>query len=158
MQTLLREHSPEIALKWPNDVLLNNAKFAGILLEAQTLPDGNRAVVVGMGLNIVNKPTDVPYATIALNDIKSGMSASDVLATLSHNWLQTFSLWDYGNGTKQILDQWRTLAHGVGQPIKVVRTKDTIKGTFHSIDDQGRLLVVQNNGQTEIISAGDVYF
>ncbi len=50
-----------IALKWPNDVLADGAKLAGILLEAQTRPDGRMAIVIGFGVNIVAAPDGLPY-------------------------------------------------------------------------------------------------
>ena len=48
------------SLKWPNDVLAGQAKLSGILLEAETLPGGSLAVVVGMGTNIVAAPEGTP--------------------------------------------------------------------------------------------------
>ena len=48
--------SGRIALKWPNDVLADGAKLAGILLEASKLPDGRHAVAIGIGVNVVAAP------------------------------------------------------------------------------------------------------
>jgi len=55
-------HGMDLALKWPNDVILRGAKTAGVLLESATGADGNSTwVIVGTGVNIVHHPQDVPY-------------------------------------------------------------------------------------------------
>jgi BirA family biotin operon repressor/biotin-[acetyl-CoA-carboxylase] ligase len=55
-----------IALKWPNDVLADGAKLAGILLESIKQADGRQAVVIGFGINVVAAPEGLPYPATSL--------------------------------------------------------------------------------------------
>ena len=158
VRDVLGNDASKIALKWPNDVLVNDAKVAGILLEAKSLPRDNLAIIVGMGVNIVSLPKDVPYKTIALNQIAPQMSAATLFTELTKNWVETFAIWNYDQGRQQILDQWRGLACGLGSKILVTRVNDYVEGKFAAIDDQGRLVVELKNGQNEIISVGNVQF
>lgn len=158
VRDVLGDDASKISLKWPNDVLVNDAKLAGILLEAKSLPGDNLAIIVGMGINVANVPMDVPYKTIALNQILPHLSAATMFAKLTKNWVETFAIWNYDQGRQQILDKWRELARGLGDAILVKRVNDQIEGKFAAIDDQGRLVVELKNGQFEIISVGDVQF
>ena len=158
VKQLVGEEATDLALKWPNDVLLNKAKLAGILLEAQIFPSGDRAIIVGMGINVSSAPQGLPYNTIALNHIDPAISETSVFKMLSDNWTVVFNQWDYGRGREKILEQWREMAYGIGKPVKIERVNDRISGIFHSIDGEGRLIVEKINGQKEIISAGDVQF
>lgn len=158
VNTLLPELSPQISLKWPNDVLLGKAKLSGILLEAIPLANNHRAIVIGMGVNVSSAPTDLPYEAAYLQRYDRNLTAAHLFEELTKNWVEVFSLWDYDRGRHAILDLWRQLASGLGQPIIVQRINDSVNGTFSSIDDEGRLTIVLANGQKEIITAGDVTF
>jgi BirA family biotin operon repressor/biotin-[acetyl-CoA-carboxylase] ligase len=147
-----------IALKWPNDVLADGAKLAGILLEAQILPDGRHAVAAGLGVNVVASPKDVPYPATSLAELGRPHSAFEVFETLSDAWVEAFGLWRDGRGLADVLTRWRASAAGIGAPVAVQRDGDVLRGIFESIDDDGRLIVRADNEQRIAISAGDVHF
>ena len=71
-----------IALKWPNDVLADGAKLAGMLLEAQKRPDGNLGIVIGIGVNIVSAPSGLPYPATSLDALGANVSAETIFAAL----------------------------------------------------------------------------
>ena len=158
VKQLLGDAALDIALKWPNDVMLNKAKLAGILLESQILPNGKRVIVIGMGLNVASAPRGLSYNTIALGQFDPEITASIAFQTLSDNWVSVFNQWDYGQGRSLILQQWQDMAYGIGKPVTIERVNDSISGVFHTIDGEGRLILEKTNGQKEIISAGDVQF
>ncbi len=147
-----------IALKWPNDVLADGAKLAGILLEASVTPGGQRAVVVGIGVNIVTSPGDAPYPATSLQALGIGRTAEDVFAALSDAWVEAFGLWDDGRGVAAVLDQWRRSAAGIGAPVAVTQDGVVRRGIFETIDSSGRLIIRDNNGSRFPITAGDVHF
>jgi BirA family biotin operon repressor/biotin-[acetyl-CoA-carboxylase] ligase len=147
-----------VALKWPNDVLADGAKLAGMLLEAQKRPDGRHAVVIGIGVNIVSAPSGLPYPATSLNELGADVTAETIFAALAEEWVVAYELWDNGNNVADILRLWRASAAGIGAEVAVARDGDVIRGIFESIDDAGRLMVRANDNSLIAITAGDVHF
>ena len=147
-----------IALKWPNDVLADGAKLAGILLEASKLPDGRHAVAIGFGVNVVAAPQGLPYPATSLADLGVIRSAEDVFEALSDAWVETFGLWNDGRGIGDVLKHWRASAAGIGAPVAVNQDGEVLRGIFETIDDDGRLIVRADDNRRIAITAGDVHF
>ncbi len=150
--------SARVALKWPNDVLADGAKLAGILLEAQKRPDGSLAIVIGMGVNVVAAPEGLPYPATSLRALGVEVSAGTVFAALSDSWVDAIETWDRGRGIPQVLDLWRQSAAGIGAEVAVNRDGDVVRGIFETIDEAGRLIVRANDNSRIAITAGDVHF
>jgi BirA family biotin operon repressor/biotin-[acetyl-CoA-carboxylase] ligase len=147
-----------IALKWPNDVLADGAKLAGILLEAKKQPDGRLAIVIGFGVNVVAAPPGLPYPAMCVADLGVKLSAAEVFAALSDAWVESFAVWRDGQGVGEILEQWRRAAAGIGAPVAVSRSGDVVRGIFETVDDAGRLIVRADDQSLIAITAGDVHF
>lgn len=147
-----------IALKWPNDVLADGAKLAGILLEAQKLPNGEMAIVIGFGVNVVAAPADLPYPATSIVELGSDASSETIFAALADSWVDCIQIWDNGRGVAEILELWRRSAAGIGAEVAVSREGDIVRGIFETIDDAGRLIVRANHNQRIAITAGDVHF
>lgn len=150
--------SARIALKWPNDVLADGAKLAGILLEAHKLNDGRHAIAIGFGVNAVAAPQGLPYPATSLLELGITRSAEDIFEALSDAWVETFSLWQDGRGIADVLAQWRVSAAGIGAPVAVNQNGTTVRGIFETIDDAGRLIVRADDDSRIAITAGDVHF
>ncbi|HWA18787.1 MAG TPA: biotin--[acetyl-CoA-carboxylase] ligase [Devosia sp.] len=146
-----------IALKWPNDVLADGAKLAGILLEAQKRPDGRHAVVVGFGVNVASAPEGLPYPATSLHALGANTGAEPIFAALSDSWVEAIDLWDSGRGVADVLAQWRAAAAGIGAEVAVTQDGAVVRGVFETIDDAGRLIVRANDNSRVAISAGDVH-
>jgi len=147
-----------IALKWPNDVLADGAKLAGILLEASKLPDGRQAIAVGIGVNVVAAPQGLPYPATSLAALGVSRAAEEVFEALSDAWTETFGLWNDGQGIGEVLSHWRLSAAGLGAPVAVNQNGEVVRGIFESIDDAGRLIVRVEDDRRIVITAGDVHF
>lgn len=147
-----------IALKWPNDVLADGAKLAGILLEATKTPSGQTAIVVGCGVNVVAAPEGVPYPATSLRALGVERTAEDVFEALSDAWVEAFSIWDDGRGVGTILQHWRGSAAGIGAPVAVSQDGIVRRGIFETIDAAGRLIIRDDDGSRFPITAGDVHF
>jgi BirA family transcriptional regulator, biotin operon repressor / biotin---[acetyl-CoA-carboxylase] ligase len=147
-----------IALKWPNDVLADGAKLAGILLEAQKRPDGGLAIVIGFGVNVVAAPEGLPYPATSLRALGLDTSAETVFGALSEAWIDAIETWDQGRGIARVLDLWRGAAAGIGAEVAVNRDGDIVRGIFETIDEAGRLIVRANDNRRIAITAGDVHF
>lgn len=150
--------SYRIALKWPNDVLADGAKLAGILLEAQNVPGGKLAVVIGFGVNVVAVPAGLPYPATSIAELGSAVSAETILAGLAEHWVDCYEAWDGGRGIATILELWRRSAKGIGAEVAVTRDGEVVRGIFETIDDSGRLIVRANDNRRIAITAGDVHF
>jgi BirA family biotin operon repressor/biotin-[acetyl-CoA-carboxylase] ligase len=147
-----------IALKWPNDVLADGAKLAGILLEASKSPDGKHAIAIGIGVNVVSAPVGLPYPATSLSDLGVSRTTEDVFLALSEAWVDAFSLWDDSRGVAAVLEQWRGAAAGIGSPVAVNQNGDVLRGIFETIDGAGRLIVRSEDNRRVAITAGDVHF
>ena len=147
-----------IALKWPNDVLADGAKLAGILLEAHKRSDGSMAIVVGIGVNVIEAPEGLPYPATSLRALGLDASAETVFGALSDAWVDAVELWDRGRGVTEVLELWRRSAAGIGAEVAVNRDGDIVRGIFETIDEGGRLIVRANDNSRIAITAGDVHF
>jgi BirA family biotin operon repressor/biotin-[acetyl-CoA-carboxylase] ligase len=147
-----------IALKWPNDVLADGAKLAGILLEAHKRPDGRLAIVIGFGVNVVAAPQGLPYPATSLAALGTGLAAEPLFAALSEAWVEAVEIWDSGRGVADVLSLWRGAAAGIGAEVAVARDGDIVRGIFETVDEAGRLIVRANDNSRVAITAGDVHF
>ncbi len=145
-------------LKWPNDVLVDGKKLSGILLEARPLPGGAIAIAIGIGVNIVAAPEDLPYPSVSLNEAGFVLSAETVFAALAESFAEIFTMWNNGAGLADVLELWRRHAAGIGGPISVTTPAGQVSGSFEALDDSGRLLVRTDSGELAKIAAGDVHF
>lgn len=146
-----------LRLKWPNDVLLDGGKLAGILLEAESLGPGRFAVVVGIGVNVVSAPEGLPYSAVALRALGIAVDAPDLFLALSDAWAGVERVWDAGRGFAAIRRLWLDRAAGIGETVAVRIGGRVVSGIFETIDDTGRL-VIRSEGECRTIAAGEVHF
>jgi BirA family biotin operon repressor/biotin-[acetyl-CoA-carboxylase] ligase len=148
--------APRLALKWPNDLLLDGAKCAGLLLEGTTLPGGGGqprfAVAIGFGVNIVAAPTDTPYPATCL----PGADRDAMLQALTGSFAERLAEWR-NFGLAPLLSAWRTCAAFMGQEISLRLPDGPITGRFEDIDATGRLKLLTGQG-LRVIDAGDLFF
>jgi BirA family biotin operon repressor/biotin-[acetyl-CoA-carboxylase] ligase len=148
-----------LALKWPNDLLLDREKVSGILIEGEKLAGGAFAVIVGIGVNCVSHP-EIAGAYPATDFAARGLAieAESLFAHLAQRMAAELARWDGGTGFDAIRAAWLARAGGVGEPIRVNLPERSIEGRFADIDDAGRLILMHDDGRRETISAGDVFF
>lgn len=150
------------SLKWPNDVLLNGGKVAGILLESGGVGASVLAVAVGIGVNLAAAPDMAAVEPGAVTPVSVRAETGhvvppdeflDLLAVAFARWqaqLETY-------GFAPIRTAWLARAAKLGEPI-VARTGGTERhGIFEGIDDSGALLLKTSSGR-QVIPAADVYF
>jgi BirA family transcriptional regulator, biotin operon repressor / biotin---[acetyl-CoA-carboxylase] ligase len=151
--------APDIAfsLKWPNDVLADRGKVAGLLLESEA-QGPLVAVVIGFGLNLASAPPGMAFPAQSLAALGHPVTADEMFAGLTDAWVSRIMLWNDGRGFDVIREAWLAQAAGIGQAISV-RTGDRVEsGIFETLDEQGRLILRKSDGTMRAISAGDVYF
>jgi BirA family biotin operon repressor/biotin-[acetyl-CoA-carboxylase] ligase len=135
-------------LKWPNDLLVDDRKLAGILAEAV-----GDAVVVGIGVNV-----DWPEVPDELVGIATACNLEGGRPTTRDELLDAF-LSRY-EGRLADLDatavEYRARLGTIGRNVRVERADGNLVGLATGVDDHGRLLVTTDGGTTEAIAAGDV--
>jgi BirA family biotin operon repressor/biotin-[acetyl-CoA-carboxylase] ligase len=155
-----------IRLKWPNDVLADGRKIAGILLESETGPEGRLAwLIIGVGINLSSYPegTDTPAISLAALGVPPplpfdrdghGEGAAEHLDDAFTKW---YEIWQR-DGFAPIREAWLARAHGLGSRIRVRLAKEEIRGVFRDIDNGGALVLDLPGGVTRTIAAGEIYF
>jgi BirA family biotin operon repressor/biotin-[acetyl-CoA-carboxylase] ligase len=148
----------KVTLKWPNDVLADGGKIAGILLEARSAPSGLVDwLVLGIGINIVAAPTDTPYPTAYLQALGARqLDVETVLEQLSAALAARLESWQ-ARGFAPIRTDWLDRARGLGERLEIRHGGTPIAGRFIDLDLDGALILETASG-TRRITAGDVYF
>lgn len=141
-----------LALKWPNDLLIDGAKLSGVLLER-----AGDWVVIGMGVNIAHHPDIAGRATTSLHAqgaVADVAVFAERLAEMLAAWLH---IWR-DRGVPAVAAQWRARAHPRGTAL-TARLPDgsSVAGTFDTLADDGALLIRLADGGTRAIHAGDVF-
>jgi|SRR5215207_1062000 len=145
-----------LRLKWPNDLLLDGAKLAGILVEGETLADNRFAAVIGIGVNCAAHPPETPYPATDLAAADIEARPDELFCLLSHTMRLRLAQWAAGANFAGIRTDWLAAAARVGEPVFLPTTND-IEGVFAGVDEYGRLLLRGATGVIEAFAAADVH-
>jgi BirA family biotin operon repressor/biotin-[acetyl-CoA-carboxylase] ligase len=148
-----------IAVKWPNDVLAEGCKIAGILLESAGSGSGRLDwLAVGIGINLAHHPegTEFPATSLAALGLDPPQPAG-VLSRLAADWDRWHATW-CRTGFATIRDAWLARAAGLGTRIRARLQSGETSGIFEGLDDSGALLLRESQARLRAIAAGDVYF
>jgi BirA family biotin operon repressor/biotin-[acetyl-CoA-carboxylase] ligase len=149
----------EVTYKWPNDVLLNGRKAAGILLESKGNAQQNLEwLVIGIGANITSFPTEtrLPATSLHFEGCPTSVSAVDLLEAFGRHMLSWINIW-LDDGFGPVRHAWLRHAQGLKEQIEVRLPSETLHGIFADLDADGTLLLQLPDGSERRIAAGDVY-
>lgn len=150
------------SLKWPNDVLLNSGKLAGILLESTATNQGIAHLAIGIGVNLIAAPDQNTLETGALRPVsllhETGLRLTpetllNHLAPAYANWERRFTT----EGFAPLRTEWLAHAARLGEPIRARTGQSTREGIFETIDPSGNLILRTPQG-TVAIPAAEVFF
>jgi BirA family transcriptional regulator, biotin operon repressor / biotin---[acetyl-CoA-carboxylase] ligase len=142
-------HRP--VLKWPNDILIGEAKLCGILLERS-----GDAVIVGIGVNIAAAPEVEGRRTIALSSFGPAPDRDTFATTLAKQFDLELERWR-NFGLEPLIRRWEAAAHPHGTPLLVGEPGETpLKGQFAGLDANGALQLRLTDGTTRTVHAGEV--
>ncbi len=149
----------EVTYKWPNDLLVNGRKAAGILLESRGNPDGTlECLILGVGANLEHFPEDTQFPATSLHfEGATDVDAVALLEAFGRHFMSWANRW-LDDGFAPVRRAWLQHAHGLGEEIEVRLPRETLTGTFKDLDERGVLLLELPGGARREISAGDVYF
>lgn len=150
------------ALKWPNDVLCNGGKIAGILLESQGLDSAEPILCIGIGVNLIAAPDAsvvepgavVPVSLLQETGLRLTPDAFlDALGPAYAAWEETLTL----KGFAPLRAAWLSHAARLGEPIRARTGAETHEGIFETIDQTGNLVLRTVTGKLAI-PAAEVFF
>ncbi len=158
LKPILARTPQALAIKWPNDVLVDGQKINGVLLESELMPDGRMAVVIGCGVNCVHHPENPDYPATDLATCGFDVSAEQLFPVLAREMVSVLARWNRGMGFAAIREEWLSAANGVGAPVVVNLHNRQVRGVFEDIDSDGYLCLLTETGERHHISAGDLFF
>ena len=137
-------YTPRVRIKWPNDIIVNRAKLAGILLERQA-----DAVVIGFGVNLAHHPEDLDRPAASLGARVTPDVLLRRLAACFEAWLERWRV----EGLAPVRQAWLKAAHPVGTPL----ASGGAEGVFDGLDETGALRLRLADGAIRVVHAGDVF-
>jgi BirA family biotin operon repressor/biotin-[acetyl-CoA-carboxylase] ligase len=145
-------HPNALRLKWPNDLLLNDGKLAGILLEAGFSPAP--WLVIGIGVNLAGAPQDLGRPVASLNETGTAPDPQTFarhLLTALTRWRRRYET----EGFPPIRTAWLAAGPPIGQALTVTQGETTVTGAFHGLADNGALRLNSPGGAITLL-AGEV--
>ncbi len=146
------ERFPDLRIKWPNDILIDGAKCAGLLLERR-----QDSVVIGVGVNLAQAPVVAGRRTTALAEhgvVIAGQAFGDVLA---QRFAAAMTDWRGGAWPERIIAMWSARAHPLGTPLRLSDGPDEGReGVFAGLNPDGSLRLRLSDASIISIHAGDV--
>ena len=145
----------EVGLKWPNDILYQQAKLAGILIEMDATLSGVQSLVIGIGVNLALSKKDAagidqPWSTLGQHSV----SRNALVARLIENIFKALDKFS-SRGFSAYQSQWPNYNVYHGRQVRVHRDNKIIRGIDRGVDSEGNLLLETDRG-IESFSAGEV--
>jgi BirA family biotin operon repressor/biotin-[acetyl-CoA-carboxylase] ligase len=154
VEAVLAVGQVEATLKWPNDVLVDDRKLAGILVERV-----DDAVVVGIGLNVSTKADELPTATATSLAISGGATDREIIAKeVLRALARRYEAWrETAGASASVIPAYRERCETIGRRVELqLPGGDTVRGEVTAIDDHGALILRDATGAERAWLAGDV--
>jgi BirA family biotin operon repressor/biotin-[acetyl-CoA-carboxylase] ligase len=159
IRALQRSGARGIGLKWPNDVVWNGRKLAGLLLDVQGEACGPSQVVLGLGLNVKIGEAEaarIDQPWVDLEEILDRpVDRNRLVATLFQE-LETMFTGFARDGLAGYREDWLDLHQFANKPVRVIQTEGVVEGRVEGIDDRGALLVRDAGGHTHVFHSGEI--
>lgn len=150
--------SGDVALrvKWPNDLVLDGAKVAGILVEGESAPERSFVAAVGIGVNCVSHPAETPYPATDLRAAGVNVAPDELLALLANAMERRLRQWSRGEGFEATRADWTEHTARLHETIRLRANDHDVEGRFEGVDADGRLVLTMGNGERRHFNAGEV--
>lgn len=151
----------DAGIKWPNDLLINGRKAAGILTEMSAEPELVRHIILGVGMD-VNMPREAfpkeirDTSTSIMLELGGKVNRAELLRRFLEE-LEKYYLMMVDGKREEILDGWRSLSLTLGRMVKVTGMSGEKVGFARDIDPEGGL-ILEADGRAETVTSGDVGF
>jgi BirA family biotin operon repressor/biotin-[acetyl-CoA-carboxylase] ligase len=158
---LARISGLDLRIKWPNDILLQGKKVAGILSEMEVEGERIRFIILGMGVNLNWRPANIPpgLREIATSlcaetgkEIPRDLAAAEIFEELE----QEYKLFLREGFSPRLREEWNRLSWSRGKQVTLQLPDKEIYGRALGLDTDGALLLLDEEGRTQRFIAGDV--
>ena len=142
------------SVKWPNDILVDGKKLAGILSEMDAEIDRINFINIGIGINVNNDP--MPYEPMAISLKKilgKEIGRKELLEAFLDRFENTINDTDLAN----VVSQWKKYTETLNRQVKIVTTREVAQGLAVDVDDDGALILKLANGSLKRIIYGDCF-
>ena len=141
-------------VKWPNDVLINGKKIAGILSEMEAETDRISFVNIGIGVNVNNDPTsEEPMAESLCRILAKQLSRRSILEA----FLSELEKWLDPSHFANVITEWKQKTITLNRSVRITTVQETSEGIAVDIDDNGSLILETADGQRKTIFYGDCF-
>ena len=146
-------------IKWPNDILANERKLCGILVETVETVNGS-AAIVGIGINLTSEalPKDLRSTATSIEEITNGKpDAEEVLIELLKAIAERYDVLQSAGGCEHTLREWcANSSFAFDRQVRVSLGGDSFIGNTRGLERDGGLRVESADGKIKIVRAGDV--
>jgi len=160
VKVLRESYGLQAAIKWPNDVLVEGKKLVGILADMQSDQDFTRFMVIGMGINVNHKESDLagpfryPTTSLAI-ELGIPVKRQDLLLSLIHRFEAEYDHY-LQNGFSAVLPEYEGVSAILGKQLRIQSGKEDLSGKALGFTPEGALRLLKGDGKEEIIWVGDV--
>jgi len=145
-------------VKWPNDIILEGKKLAGILTELEAEMEQTHFMVIGVGINVNNLSHQLVEKAISLRQYKKeNIDRVELMRQILIKLEEHYLLFKQ-KGADFILYKWRMHSNTLGKMVKIIQNNTTITGIAVDVDNDGNLLLRRETGLIERINAGDLIY
>jgi BirA family biotin operon repressor/biotin-[acetyl-CoA-carboxylase] ligase len=152
--TLKKLHGVEAAVKWPNDILVDGRKLAGMLSEMEAETDRVSYINVGIGLNVNNDPSSILPGAVGIKELVGhSVSRKMILAT----FLDTLAPRLENLDSADIISEWKARTITIGRRVLIQTQRETAEGMAIDVDENGSLILEREDGSRKTIIYGDCF-
>ncbi len=159
----IKDMGANTLIKWPNDILINRKKVAGVLTSMQPQGDKVDFVIVGAGanLNMTREMMEKEMGEVAeiATSLREELGHEIERAQFTADLINEFEVWYkkfLENGKSPIIKEWMRRWGAINHRVQVKFMEIVVEGVASGIDENGYLLVTKDDGTTERIISGDV--
>ncbi len=156
----LREAGVKAEIKWPNDVLIDGRKVAGLLTELSADTERIRFAVLGVGVNLNARHTDFPpelaETATSLREARGHPVPRALFTAALLSALEKWTFIHADEGFEPVRARWSALSSTLGHEVVVKSEKSELRGLAQEIDEAGALILRTSDGKLERILSGDV--
>lgn len=159
-RTLEQECGLKVGIKWPNDIISNKKKLCGILSEMSCETGAIEYIVVGIGINVKQDKDDFSaevskIATSVFSETGQVFRRAEIISSLCYNMKEIYRLVKAGS-VNEIISRWEKYSVTDGKMIKILKSGKEVKAIARGIDEKGRLIVTNENGEMTAYNSGEI--
>lgn len=146
-------------IKWPNDIIINQKKVAGILTEMSSEIDYINYVIVGIGINVNTEEFDLEIKDIATSifiENKKEYNRSHIIKRILELFEEYYEKFLANGSLKPFIQEYMELCITMNKEVKVIKGQDTFIGYAQRINEYGEIIIIDKNERIHKINSGEV--